>query len=53
MDLDANPMSYTVTFTVKLTGASIGAGFRAIPPNVTSRDLSRSIGPDNGSGGTE
>ena len=48
MDLDANPKRYTVTFTVKLTGASIGAGFRAIRQNVTFRGLSRSIGPDNG-----
>ena len=48
MDLDANPKRYTVIFTVKLTGASIGAGFRAIPPKVTSRNLSRSIGLDNG-----
>ena len=34
---------FTVIFTVNLSGTSIGAGFRAIRPKVTFRDLSRSI----------
>ena len=34
---------FTVIFTVNLSGTSIGAGFRAIPPKLTFRDLSTSI----------
>lgn len=34
---------FTVIFTVKVPGTSIGAGLRAIRPKVTFRDLSRSI----------
>ncbi len=36
--------SFTVIFTVKVSGTSIGAGFRAIRRKVTFRDLSTSIG---------
>ena len=35
---------FTVIFTVKVSGTSIGAGFRAIRRKVTFRDLSTSIG---------
>jgi hypothetical protein len=35
---------FTVTFTVNVSGTSIGAGLRAIRSEVTFRDLSRSIG---------
>jgi argininosuccinate synthase len=35
---------FTVIFTVKVLGTSIGAGFRAIRRKVTFRDLSTSIG---------
>jgi hypothetical protein len=34
----------TVTFAVNLSGTSIGAGFRAVRPKLTFRDLLRSIG---------
>jgi hypothetical protein len=34
---------FTVTFTDKLLRSSIGAGFQAIGPKVTFRDLSTSI----------
>jgi hypothetical protein len=34
---------FTVTFTVNPSGISIGAGLRAIRPEVTFRDLSRSV----------
>jgi hypothetical protein len=34
---------FTVIFTVKVSGTSIGAGLRAIQPKVTFRDLSTSI----------
>jgi hypothetical protein len=34
----------TVTLAVNLSGTSIGAGFRAVRPKLTFRDLSRSIG---------
>ena len=40
---DTAPKSFTVMFTVKLTGTNIGAGLRPIRPKVTFRDLSRSI----------
>jgi hypothetical protein len=40
--LSAASQTFTVTFTVNLSGTSIGAGFRAIRPKVTFRDLSRS-----------
>jgi len=39
----ATPQTFTVIFTVNLSGTSIGAGFRAIRPKVTFRDLSTSI----------
>jgi hypothetical protein len=42
--LAAAPQTFTVIFTVNLSGTSIGAGFRAIRPKVTFRDLSRTIG---------
>jgi hypothetical protein len=38
---------FTVIFTVKVSGTSIGAGFRAIRRKVTFRDLSRSIDSDH------
>jgi hypothetical protein len=41
--LAAAPQTFTVIFTVNLSGISIGAGFRAIRPKVTLRDLSTSI----------
>ena len=34
---------FTVIFTVKVSGTSIGAGFRAVLRKLTFRDLSRSI----------
>jgi len=34
---------FTVIFTVNLSGTSIGAGFRAVHPKLTFRDLSTSI----------
>jgi len=37
------PPAFTVRFTVKVRGSSIGAGLRAIRPNVTFQDLSRTI----------
>ena len=40
---------FTVIFTVKVLGTSIGAGFRAIRRKVTIRDLSRSIDSKNDS----
>ena len=40
---------FTVIFTVKVSGTSIGAGFRAIRRKVTFRDLSRSIDSKNDS----
>jgi hypothetical protein len=43
MGLGAALQVFTVIFTVNLLGTSIGAGFQAIRPKVTSRDLSRSI----------
>ena len=36
----STPLAFTVKFTVKVRGSSIGAGLRAIPPKVTFRDLS-------------
>jgi hypothetical protein len=38
---------FTVIFTVKVSGTSIGAGLRTIQQKVTFRDLSRSIDSDN------
>jgi hypothetical protein len=43
MALAAAPEIFAVIITVNLSGTSIGAGFRAIRPKVTFRDLSRSI----------
>jgi hypothetical protein len=43
IDRDSASQSYTVTFYVKLSGTSTGAGFRAVRPNPTMRDRSRSI----------
>jgi hypothetical protein len=40
---EADPQKFTVVFTVKVRSTSIGAGFQAIGPKVTFRDLSRSI----------
>jgi hypothetical protein len=40
--------TFTVIFTVNLSGISIGAGFRAVPRKLTFRDLSRSIDTDDG-----
>jgi hypothetical protein len=37
------PPAFTVRFTVKVSSPSTGAGLRAIPPNVTFQDLSRTI----------
>jgi hypothetical protein len=42
--LAAAPQTFTVIFTVKVRSISIGAGFWAIRPKMTFRDLSRSIG---------
>jgi hypothetical protein len=42
--LAAAPQTFTVIFTVNLSGTSIGAGFRAIVKKGTFRDLSTSIG---------
>jgi hypothetical protein len=39
----ATPQTFTVIFTVNLSGTSIGAGFRAVRPKLTFRDLSTSI----------
>jgi len=44
---DAAPQKFTVIFTVKVLGTSIGAGFRAIRPKATFRDLSTSIESHN------
>jgi hypothetical protein len=41
--LAAATQTFTVTFTVNLSGTSIGAGLRAIRQNVAFRVLSRSI----------
>jgi hypothetical protein len=41
--LAAASQTFTVIFTVKVLSTSIGAGFRAIRPQVTFRDLSRTI----------
>jgi hypothetical protein len=41
--LAAATQTFTVTFTVNLSGTSIGAGLRAIRQNVALRGLSRSI----------
>ena len=41
--LAAAPQTLTVILTVNLSGTSMGAGFRAIRPQVTFRDLSRTI----------
>jgi len=41
--LAAASQNFTVVFTVNLSGTSIGAGFRAIWPEATFRDLSRTI----------
>jgi hypothetical protein len=41
--LAAAPQTFTVIFTVNLSGTSIGAGLRAIRPNLTFRYLSTSI----------
>ena len=46
--LAAASKAFTVTFTVKVPGTSIGAGLRAIRPKVTFRDLSTSIDSDDG-----
>jgi len=42
--LAAASQAFTVTFTVNLSGTSIGAGLRAVLRKRTFRDLSRSIG---------
>lgn len=44
---DAAPQKFTVIFTVKVRSTSIGAGLRAIQPDVTFRDLSTSIDSDD------
>ena len=49
MVLDTASRIFTVIFTVKVPGTSIGAGLRAIRPKVTFRDLSRSIDSKNDS----
>jgi hypothetical protein len=41
--LAAAPQTFTVIFTVNLSGTSIGAGLQAIRPKLTFRDLSTSI----------
>lgn len=41
--LVAASQTFTVIFTVKVGGTSIGAGLRAVRPEVTFRDLSTSI----------
>jgi hypothetical protein len=41
--LAAAPQTFTVTFTVNLSGTSIGAGFRPVLRKLTFRDLSRTI----------
>jgi len=43
MALAAAPQTFTVIFTVNLSGTSIGAGFRAVRPKLIFRDLSTSI----------
>jgi len=40
---EEDPQKFTVIFTVKVRSTSIGAGLRAIRPEVTFRDLSTSI----------
>ena len=47
MVLDTASRIFTVIFTVKVPGTSIGAGLRAIRPKVTFRDLSTSIDSDD------
>jgi len=42
-ELDVAPQTFTVILTVNLSGTSIGAGFRAVRPKLTFRDLSTSI----------
>ena len=44
----AAPQTFTVIFTVSLSSTSIGAGFRAVRPKLTFRDLSTSIDSDDG-----
>ena len=44
---EADPQKFTVIFTVKVRSTSIGAGLRAIRPEVTFRDLSTSIDSDD------
>jgi hypothetical protein len=46
--LAAASQTFTVIFTVNLSGTSIGAGFRAVRPKLTFRDLSTSIDSDDG-----
>jgi hypothetical protein len=40
--------TFTVIFTVNLSGTSIGAGFRSVLRKLTFRDLSTSIDSDDG-----
>jgi hypothetical protein len=47
-ELEADPRNFTVIFTVKVRGTSIGAGLRAIRQNVAFRGLSTSIDSDKG-----
>lgn len=42
-ELDVAPQTFAVILTVNLSGTSIGAGFRAVRPKLTFRDLSTSI----------
>jgi hypothetical protein len=46
--LAAAMRTFTVTFTVNLSGISIGAGFRPVRRKLTFRDLSTSIDSDDG-----
>jgi hypothetical protein len=47
-ELEADPRTFAVIFTVKVRGTSIGAGLRAIRKNVTFQGLSTPIDSDNG-----
>jgi hypothetical protein len=46
--LAAASQTFTVIFTVNLSGTSMGAGFRAVLRKLTCRDLSTSIDFDDG-----
>ena len=45
--LSSDLRTFTVIFTVKVSGTSVGAAFRPIRRKVTFRDLSTSIGSDD------